>query len=373
MSLKEIFCQDKAISILQRAFASGRMPHAYIFAGIEGVGRSKSAWEWGKLLLCENPAIEEDFADSCGRCESCKLFEVGSHPDFNPVYKELIQFTRDGRGKKTPVYLPIDVIREFLIEKVPTRPTLSERKVFVVSEAEKLNAASQNALLKVLEEPPGYCCIILLCTRLEKLLPTTKSRCQIIRFLPVDEDRIIEKLEQMGTRKKQAQYFARLAQGSLGQGWRWAELESSGANLYEVKKELVDSLAGLEYCVALELAEWLLERSRSIAGVWAGLETDISKTDINRRTQKTLVQIIISALYDVMKLHISPEKALINFDQAEQIKKLGERFDAETASEKIADCYKTLRWLEAAVNEKLIFEQLLLNLAVSDKIQAGSV
>ncbi|GAH35818.1 unnamed protein product, partial [marine sediment metagenome] len=165
MSLKEIFCQGKAIGILQRAFSADKMPHAYIFAGAEGVGKFKTAREWAKLLLCKNPINEKienaDFADSCGSsrplemgrgsCESCRLLEAGSHPDFNPVYKELIQFTKDGKDRKTPVDLPKDVIKEFLIEKVSTRPTLSERKVFIVSEAEKLNAASQNSLLKVLE------------------------------------------------------------------------------------------------------------------------------------------------------------------------------------------------------------------------------
>ncbi|GAF75732.1 unnamed protein product, partial [marine sediment metagenome] len=176
MPLKEIFCQDKALSILQRAYAADKVPHAYIFAGIEGVGKFKTASEWAKLLLCKNPVIEKTdsirFADSCCLCESCRTFEAGSHPDFIHIYKELIQFTKEGKDKKTPVDLPKDVVKEFLIEKVSIRPTTSERKVFVVSEAEKLNAASQNALLKVLEEPPRYCCIILLCTRLEKLLPT---------------------------------------------------------------------------------------------------------------------------------------------------------------------------------------------------------
>ena len=198
MSLKEIFCQDKVIAVLQRAFAADKVPHAYIFAGPQGVGRFRTAGEWAKLLLCEDPVIENGFADSCRLCRSCRLFGAGSHPDFNPVYKELVEFTRDGKDKKTPVDLPIDVIREFLIEKVSTRPTLSKRKVFVISEAERLNDASQNALLKVLEEPPEYCCIILLCTRMERLLPTTKSRCQIIRFGTIAEDRMIEKLREMG-------------------------------------------------------------------------------------------------------------------------------------------------------------------------------
>ncbi len=369
MSFKEIFCQDKAIDILQRAFASGKWAHAYIFAGPEGVGKFKTACEWAKLLLCQNPVIENDFADSCGSCKSCQLFEAGSHPDFNHIYKELREFTKDGKGKPPPVDLPIDVIREFLIEKVSTRPTLSKRKVFVISEAERLNDSSQNCLLKVLEEPPEYCSIILLCTRLDKLLPTTKSRSQIVRFGPIAEEQIIEKLQQMDIEEKQARYFARLAQGSLGTAQNWAKLELAEADLYETKKELINSLANYEIADALSLVQRFLEKSKEIAGVWTNLDKATSKTDINRRAAKTLVQIIISAIYDAMNLNVTPTKEAINFDQESQIKKLAGRFDAELSAEKISDCYKVLHWIESSVNEKLIFEHLLLNLAESDRIR----
>jgi DNA polymerase-3 subunit delta' len=389
MSLKEIFCQGGALWFLQKAFAIDKIPHAYIFAGPEGVGKYKTACEWAKLLLCRNPITEridgEDFAgpsstaaaqplplrrvDSCGQCQSCRFFEAGSHPDFNHVYKELLEFTIDGKGKTTPVELPIDVIREFLVAKVSTRPTLSARKVFVVSESEKLNAASQNCLLKVLEEPPGYCCIILLCTRLERLLPTTRSRCQIIRFGLIDQDRIEGKLQQMGIEHKIAKYFARLAGGSLGMASQWAKLQLAGANLYQIKNNLVSSVADYELANALDLAQQILDEAKKIAGVWADLDKTTSKSDIDHRAQKILIQIIISALYDVMKLNITPAEKAINFDQQEQIKKLASRFSPERAAEKVAGCYTLLQWLEDSVNEKLIFEQLLLNLADSDRIK----
>jgi len=373
MSLKEIFCQDRAIGILQRAFACGRMPHAYIFSGLEGVGRFKTACELSKLLLCKEPVKEKtgsgEFADSCGRCESCKLFEAGSHPDFNLIYKELLEFTRDNKGKKTPVDLPKDVVREFLIDKVSMRPTLSKSKVFVVSEAERLNNTSQNTLLKVLEEPPGYCFVILLCTRLEKLLPTTKSRCQIIRFALIDEEIIIGKLREMGIGQKQAQYFGRLAQGSLGQGCRWANLELADANLYQIKEDLVASVATFEYAKSLELARRFLDEGKSIAAASAKLEAATSKTDINRRASKTLIRIVISALQDAMKLGLEADKNIINFDQKEEITKLAGRFSSEQIAGKISNCYEALRWIDASVNEKLIFEQLLLNLAVSDTMK----
>jgi len=366
MSLKEIFCQDRAISILQRAFAADKSPHAYIFAGPEGVGRFKTAREWAKMLLCKEPVTENEFADSCGSCESCRPFEVGSHPDFHPIYKELREFTQDGKGKPPPVDLPIDVVREFVIDKVSNKPTLSQRKVFILSEAEKLNASSQNALLKVLEEPPEYCTIILLCTRLEKLLATTKSRCRMIRFGPVAEDKIVQKLKEMGIKEKQAQYWARLAQGSLGQACQWVRLELADANLYETKKRLLNSLATCKYSDALKLAGWLLDQSKKIAAVWADLDKATSKSDINRRAQKTLVQIIISALHDAMKLNLEDAEEIINFDQKEQVRHLAECLDPEQSAQKIADCYRTLRQIESNVNEKLIFDQLLLNLTASD-------
>ena len=369
MSLKEIFCQDKAISILQRAFGAGKMPHAYIFAGREGVGRFSMAREWAKMLLCKKPVVEDDFADSCGSCESCRLFEAGSHPDFHHIYKELLEFTKDGRGKTSPVDLPIDVIREFLIDKVSIRPSSSQRRVFVVSEAEKLNVHSQNALLKVLEEPPEYCCVILLCTRLERLLPTTKSRCQIVRFAAVAEERIINKLKEIGLEGVQAQYFARLALGSLGQACQWARLELSGAGLYSTKKELLGTLANYVYADALDSAEWILGQCKAIASKWGDLDKATSKTDVSRRTQKTLLRMVVSAFHDAMKSNLGDMEAVTNLDQIEHIKDLAERFDSEQCADRIADCHRAMREIESNVNEKLIFEQLLLNLASSDTIR----
>jgi DNA polymerase-3 subunit delta' len=369
MSFEEIFCQDRAIEILQRAFASGKWAHAYIFAGTEGVGKFKTACEWARLLLCKQPVIKNDFADSCDSCQSCRLFETGSNPDFSHIYKELREFTEEGKGKAPPVDLPIDVIREFLVAKVSNRPTLSQRKVFIVSEAERLNTASQNCLLKVLEEPPKYCCIVLLCTRLEKLLPTTKSRCQTIRFGPIDESRIIEKAQDMGLEETPARYFARLAQGSLGTACQWAGLELGGADLYQTKKGLINSLAAYELAEALNMAQKLLVDSKRVAGLWAELDKTTSKTDINRKALKTFIQIVISVLQDVIKQHVTSKKEFVNFDQKEQIDKLAARFDAEQAAEKISDCYRALNWIESSVNEKLIFEQLLLSFADSDTIR----
>jgi len=367
MSLKDIFCQDRAIGILQRGLAADRSAHAYIFAGLEGVGKHKTARAWARLLLCRSPRIEQGssgpFADSCGSCESCTLFEAGSHADYAHVYKELLEYTEDGKGKKTPIDLSIDVIREFLINQVSSRPALSERRVFVVSEAEKLNVNSQNALLKVLEEPPHYCTIILLCTRLERLLPTIKSRCQIIRFGPVAEDRMIPQLTAMGLGPKEARFFARLAQGSLGLACQWARLELDGVGLFQIKRDAIASLARYQMSDALDVAEKLLENAKRIATGWAELDAATSKSDLTRRAQKTLIQILISALYDVTILQLAADRPLVNADQADQIAELSRRFDPGQAIEGVHEGYEMLRWVEASVSDRLIFERLLLHLA----------
>jgi DNA polymerase-3 subunit delta' len=369
MSLTDVFCQDRAIGILQRGFAAGKSAHAYIFAGSEGVGKYKAAREWARLLLCKSPKTvqggSQPFADSCGSCESCTLLEADSHADYAHVYKELHEFTENGKGRKNPVDLSIDVVREFLIQQVSIRPSLSARKVFVVSEAERLNTSSQNALLKVLEEPPQYCTIILLCTRLERLLPTIKSRCQIIRFGPVEEERIISHLTGLRLGCEQAVFFARLAQGSLGLACQWARLELAGVGLFETKRTIIASLAKLELIDALDVSEQIQGAARQIASGWAELDKTTSKSDLNRRAQKTVVQMLIAALHDAMMLPLGGDRRLINADQAKQIAGLAGRFDPEQASRGISDGYEMLHWIESSVNEKLIFDRLLLRLVPS--------
>jgi len=355
---------------LQRAFSANKCAHAYIFAGPEGVGKFTTALEWAKVLLCKEPAAEQSdgrkFSDSCGVCESCVSLEAGTHPDFHHIYKELIKFTQDGKGKTTPVDLPKDVIKEFLIERALQRPMLSERKVFVVSEAEKLNISSQNALLKILEEPPAFCTIILLCTGPQKLLPTVKSRSQMVRFGPVAEEKIIEKLKDTGIDEEQAKYFARLSNGSLGQAERWAQLELSGSELFETKQRLISRLVNYDLVDAVDFAEACLNESRKIAADWAKLQSSLSKTAVNRRASKTIFRIIISALHDAMKINIKADKELINFDQKHHLKKLTKSLDTESLARKISESCRIMLRIDSSVNERLIFEKLLLNLISSD-------
>lgn len=367
MSLREIFCQDTAVDSLQRAFGAGKMGHAYIFSGTDGVGKYTTARAWAKMLVCHQRVADDTgpvvFYDSCGQCESCRVFESGGHADFRPVYKELAEFTEKGKGKTTPVDMPVDVIREFLIDKVSNRPTMGEYVVYVVREAEKLNKSSQNALLKVLEEPPGYCVIILLCSRLDKMLPTTQSRCQVVRFGQIEEDRICGKLEELGVEADEALFWARFCGGSLGEAISWSKIELKEASCYEIKKKLVRSLASHTLADCVDFAEWMCTAAEQICEGWGAIEKSTSKTDLSRRAQKGLIRMVGAVFSDVMRVNIEENVGLVNSDQMVEINSLSARFDAEAAAEKVSKSYESMLWIEASVNEKLIFEELLLNLA----------
>ena len=371
MAIKDIFCQDKAIAVLEQGYISKRSAHAYIFAGMEGVGKFKTAFEWGKLLLCKEPVIKKGFADSCGKCQSCIEMDAGSQPDFVHIYKELREWTEKGAGKPPPTEMPIDVIREFLINKVSIRPSFSERKVFVISEGEKLNNESQNALLKVLEEPPSYCTIIILCTQPETLLATIRSRCQMVRFAPVAEEKIIEFLGDSGLDKKKAQYFARLSGGSLGLACRWAELEQNEANLYQTAKELTGELARCKYADSLMLADKFLKESKALGQIWIKIAGEVSKTDINRKAHKTFIAIIISVLSDCLKIKESGRKNIVSFEQEENIKKMAEKFTTEQLCLSVRAAYETLQMLDSSVNEKLMYHTLLLKMHSYDIIKSS--
>ena len=377
MSLSEIFCQDKAIGILQRALAADKLAHAYIFSGPDGIGKSTTAKQWAKMLLCKHPVSENTpngiFFDSCGRCECCKVFDGGAHPDFYSVYKELVPYTKKGKGKKPPLDLPIDVIREFLIDKVADRPKMSKHSVFVVDEAQKLNIRSQNALLKVLEEPPKHCFIILLCSRTERLLPTTLSRCQVIRFGPVDEQVIVKRLTSEGIAQTEAAYWARFSESSLGTALAWAQLQLKDSSCYEIKKELVNRLAAHKLGDSIDFAEWLCKSSKTISASWTESHEQTSTKDITRMTKKGLLRMITAAFGDAMNFSIGRDETIVNSDQKRQIEKLAERDDSEKLAEKIANIYQKARWVESNVNEKLIFEELLLNHADSGIIAASIV
>ncbi len=374
MQMRMIHSQDKAVTALQQAFAGKRIPHAYLFAGPDGVGKRTTATAFARLLLCRQPVKISDKPsprfDSCGQCDSCIRFDAGSHPDFVFIYKELRQYTEEGKDKMPPVEMPVDVIREFFLERAARKPAEGPYTIFVIDEAEKVNVSSQNAMLKILEEPPDYCVIILLCSRLEEMLPTTKSRCRILPFGPVSESYIIQQLQEKNIEPAEAGFWARFSEGRLGEALRWVQLKEDKKPLdaYEIKKELARRISELEPADVIETAGWLIQSAKAIGETWARQNPAVSSKDLLRTAQKGLLRMVLLLLTDVMKADYIDNSRLVYSEQEDIVRKMSQALTPDAAAEKVLAIQKLLRWVDASVNEKLIFERLLLNLAFSDML-----
>jgi DNA polymerase III subunit delta' len=188
----EIIGQERAIANLRSCIQSGRVHHAWIFHGPPGVGKFTTALAFAGVILDPTTApglsgeVEPD-----PESETQRLLESGSHPDLHIVNKELAVVSREASVRDSKQRnIAKDVLEEFLIE--PAVKTSASRgglaaKVFIVDEAELIDGRGQNALLKTLEEPAPGSVIILVTSSEERLLPTIRSRCQRVGFVPLSE------------------------------------------------------------------------------------------------------------------------------------------------------------------------------------------
>jgi len=236
--MDQVLGQPVAIDVLQRQLASGRTHHAYIFHGPTGVGKFTAARRFARILLCHQPMTDlTGRVGACGSCESCQHMDrpadeetagddaalSTAHPDLHVITKELAKYSDDKlvRDRKLRS-IPVGVIRDALIEPAHRSAQLASGKfgkVFIVDEAELLNPAGQNALLKTLEEPPTGTTIILITSNEDRLLPTIRSRCQRVGFVPLPEDvvrRWIEQRDDAPSDARQLDWLVRFAGGSLG-------------------------------------------------------------------------------------------------------------------------------------------------------------
>jgi len=147
--------------------AAGRLPHALLLRGPEGVGKFHFACRLLAAVLCEGPEQEKR---PCGECRSCKLIAAGSHPDLHALLPP--------EGKQL---IGIDQVRD-LIQRVGLTSQYGGRKAVAVAPAEHLTRPAANTLLKTLEEPPGDALFVLVAHRAGALPATIRSRCQIMDF-----------------------------------------------------------------------------------------------------------------------------------------------------------------------------------------------
>ncbi|HUN55669.1 MAG TPA: DNA polymerase III subunit delta' [Smithella sp.] len=200
MSFRDIYGHEKKIEIIQRTLAKNRTGHAYLFSGISAVGKRTLALEFIKALNCEKV---NSLYDSCSECISCRKIQHESHPDI---------FTVKADGQ----FIRIDSIRE-IQRRVKCKPLEARMRAFIIDDADKMNDQAANALLKMLEEPSPSNILILVTARPYSLLPTIISRCQHMRFNPLNSEAVAKFLiDQTGMDNQRALLLAALSGGSIG-------------------------------------------------------------------------------------------------------------------------------------------------------------
>ncbi len=228
-ALDKVYGHDNVKVVLNAALKSGRIGHAYIFTGAKGVGKYTMAHTFGKCI------VGTDYAE---------------HPDIITVTNEWC-----GTVSKSNTLL-VDTVKE-MRRDIYIRPYSSERKVYIVPHADTMNTAAQNSILKVFEEPPLYCTIILLAESSSKFLPTILSRAAEIRFLPLPEKTVAEYLvNNCGLSADEAAAKAVLSDGSIGNAL--GILDSSEAD--EVRSKTIEhviSLTSGENRVIFDFAKFL--------------------------------------------------------------------------------------------------------------------
>ena len=192
---------DRPVTILIKALRSNTLAHAYLFSGGEGIGKKMTALALAAAVNCLDAGPD----GGCGQCPSCRKIASLVHPDVHVL-------AADGDEIK------IDQVRQAQAD-LALKPFEGAKKILIVDGAENMNQASANAFLKTLEEPQGEALIVLISSLPQSLLPTIRSRCQEIRFLPLPRSVLAQAImRHRGLSEEDAWFLAALAQGSLGRG-----------------------------------------------------------------------------------------------------------------------------------------------------------
>jgi DNA polymerase III subunit delta' len=193
-AFREILGQPQVVATLLSSMTSGRVHHAWIFHGPAGVGKFTAAMCFARALLTSGLEIGAGaVALPNAMTDVDANGSAFTHPDLHIITKELARYSDDAsvRSRKL-ISIPKEVIATHLLAPAALAPTVSAdtlaKKIFIVDEAELLNAVSQNALLKTLEEPASGTVIILVTSSEDRLLPTIRSRSQRLAFGALDAE-----------------------------------------------------------------------------------------------------------------------------------------------------------------------------------------
>jgi DNA polymerase-3 subunit delta' len=317
----QIYAQPTAARFLTAALDAVYNPQAYLFFGPVGSGKSEASLLLAKALLCPTGGAD--------MCEDCQRLSRHSHPDLHILQPE-----------GTLGYL-IEQMTD-LIRDVSLAPIRAERKLYIVTQADRMSISFANAFLKVLEEPPASVVFVLLARSQDAVLPTIRSRCQAVPFAAIPEDLALARLVvQPATSQEQARLALAVSSGSLTEALVYLQSDS----LQKLRHHLMGHLRGLARYDALDILtaarELVINCKLPLDELYISQERQISeaKESISRSAMTTLVErhkreltaaernsarwlihCLASWLRDILLVSQQPTAAIANYDELDVIK-----------------------------------------------------
>jgi len=321
MGLGEIIGHRRQLEILSLALTSGRLHHAYLLVGPEGIGKRTLALALAKAVHCSECA-----GDYCGSCVNCRRIDDGNHPDAR-IIEPLA-------GKKE---ISIQQVRDFE-RQINYRSFTGKRKVVIVDPATLMNVAAQNALLKTLEEPPQDSLIILIASSTGGLLPTLRSRCLRISFAPLARVDVIHYLRtKQGMTGDEVEFLAAMSMGSIGTAIG-LDTEAFGKKRHDWVG-MIGALKTGEYRAAVVAAE-------ALAG--------------NRDDALKFLTWVQSWYRDLLVYGVSGDKGeLVNLDMREQIAEQATSAVSEKRIAALTASQRTAAGIQRNLNRRMVLEKYL--------------
>jgi DNA polymerase-3 subunit delta' len=344
--LDQLTGNERVKTLLRRILEAGRVPGAMLFTGEDGVGKKLFALEIAKAMNCRTP----QGAEGCGQCPSCVRISKFNYPQSaeSDDWKGIIWTDHPDVGMVVAPKRLLLVEQMRQIEREANfRPYEGKARLFLIEDADKLNDPSANALLKVLEEPPHTSHIVLLTSRPAMLLPTIRSRCQVIRFSPLKPQEIEKHLiENKLAGAAEARSRARVARGSLGRAvdQDFDEYTSQREAMLWVLKALA---AGDDQTQLLRSAE------------------DLNSAAIKDEYECRL-DILETLIRDAWMLALNaPAESVVNEDLVGPLKQIARSLDTVRPARWISQIEEMREQLVVNINRKASTDALFLTMAAS--------
>ncbi|MFN6962769.1 MAG: ATP-binding protein [Pyrinomonadaceae bacterium] len=335
---------DRVRSILQRLANESRVPNALLFAGPDGVGKRHFALAVAAAALCHSPKD----GGPCGECLACHRSQIFEWPkaDDKEAHKRVVFSEHPDLGMVIAYNrnILVDAVRD-LEREANFRPYEAQARYFVIDDADKMNAAASNALLKTLEEPSATTHIILVTARPDALLRTIRSRCQTVRFAPVPADEI-EKLLLRTHKYAQAdaRVIAAYAQGSVSRALG-IDAENFRARRDAMMRVLYSAIASSDLPALLRIAE----------------EVGDPKNKENFEDDLDILQSLIHDLWQIGVRHGAA--SIVHSDLSADMHDLAGRVSPAKLSQWLADIESLRAALDVNINRRIATDALFVGMA----------